>query len=437
MFVPASQEFINLCKAQVEILSQTLGAAWSAVYLTEGWVKENRKLIPVVVYPEAAFWQGTNNLALSPESWSQNDSEPKSLNTINSQISESSTSDSNYKQGEVLLEELLFGQHQIVLPLIHEEIVMGLLVTKREDRDWNDGEFSQIENIAITLTIACLLDKKQKWYKQQLQEQKEFTLNHKNRLDDLLHQLRNPLTALRTFSKLLLKRVLPEDRNHKLANSLIRESDRLQELLQKMDFYLDEMDSQNGILILDDGKKTEVKSTPFLLPSELELVYLKAKEIIEPLLISAVAIAQERNLQLISEIAENLPLVKGDPLALREVFNNLIDNALKYTPQGGKVYLRSLEKQTTEKSFQGIAICDEGPGIPIEDQKHIFERHYRGIQAQGNIQGSGLGLAIAKRLVEQMQGEIELISPIEGREDNTSAPGTAFIVWLLEEQGQE
>ena len=431
MFVPASQEFINLCKAQVEILSQTLGAAWSAVYLTEGWVKENRKLIPVVVYPEAAFWQGTNNLALSPESWNQNDSEPKSLNTINSQISESSTSDSNYKQGEVLLEELLFAQHQIVLPLIHEEIVMGLLVTKREDRDWNDGEFSQIENIAITLTIACLLDKKQKWYKQQFKEQKKFTLNQKDRLDDLLHQLRNPLTALRTFSKLLLKRLLPEDRNHKLANSLLRESNRLQELLQQMDLYLDEMESEDDILILDTITNSEIEPAPFLLPGELKLVYLKVEEILNPLLVSAVAIAQERNLQIISEIPENLPLVKGDALALREVLNNLIDNALKYTPSGGKIYVRSLEKQTVENSFQGIAICDEGPGIPIDDQKHIFERHYRGIQSQGNIQGSGLGLAIAKRLVEQMQGEIELISPMKGKENNISAPGTVFIVWLL------
>ena len=75
----------------------------------------------------------------------------------------------------------------------------------------------------------------------------------------------------------------------------------------------------------------------------------------------------------------------------------------------------------------GVIIRDTGYGIPVKDQKSIFERHYRGVQAEGDIPGTGLGLAIAQELVTKMQGEIELISPNNFSEDN---PGTTLIVWL-------
>jgi signal transduction histidine kinase len=117
--------------------------------------------------------------------------------------------------------------------------------------------------------------------------------------------------------------------------------------------------------------------------------------------------------------------------ALREVLNNLIDNALKYTPTGGEVKIYSIEKlEQAQQNWLGIAISDSGYGIPLEDQQKIFERHYRGRQAQSDIPGSGLGLAIAKDLIEKMGGKIEIISP-NNIEKNTSLPGTTMIVWLV------
>jgi signal transduction histidine kinase len=90
-----------------------------------------------------------------------------------------------------------------------------------------------------------------------------------------------------------------------------------------------------------------------------------------------------------------------------------------------------------------ILISDTGPGIPLQDLEHLFERHYRGVQASTAIPGSGLGLAIAKDLIEQMQGEIEVFSPAQlawaklGTEStitkvqDNSTRGTSFIVWLM------
>jgi signal transduction histidine kinase len=87
----------------------------------------------------------------------------------------------------------------------------------------------------------------------------------------------------------------------------------------------------------------------------------------------------------------------------------------------------------------GIAITDTGHGIPPQDLEHLFERRYRGIQANTGIPGSGLGLAIAKALIEQMQGQIEVFSPAQSpwmqppldeeiRQESTQ--GTTFVVWL-------
>ncbi len=147
-------------------------------------------------------------------------------------------------------------------------------------------------------------------------------------------------------------------------------------------------------------------------------------------MISAQAIAEEKGIEIISNIPQDLPLVTTNSKALTEVLNNLIDNAIKYTPQGGKVSI-AIEKQQLDSKFKslGIVIKDTGYGIPPEDQNHIFERHYRGVQAEGDIDGTGLGLAIAKELIEQIQGEIKLVSPNNFSQDSRF-PGTTFIIWL-------
>jgi len=135
--------------------------------------------------------------------------------------------------------------------------------------------------------------------------------------------------------------------------------------------------------------------------------------ILEPLLASAAAIAQAQALTLHADLCPALPPVWANPQALREVCNNLLENALKYTPMGGHVVVRTCLFSTLEDSdtWLELSVTDTGPGIPAQDLPHIFERRFRGIQAQTAIPGSGLGLAIARALVEQMHGEIAVLSP--------------------------
>jgi two-component system OmpR family sensor kinase len=112
--------------------------------------------------------------------------------------------------------------------------------------------------------------------------------------------------------------------------------------------------------------------------------------------------------------------VNGDRDRLKQVFINLVANAIQYTPQGGEVFL-SLERI----GEQARVICrDTGPGIPAEDLPHIFERFYRAEKSRtrGRSTGFGLGLSIANWIVERHGGRIEVDSK-EGR-------GTTFAIWL-------
>lgn len=102
-----------------------------------------------------------------------------------------------------------------------------------------------------------------------------------------------------------------------------------------------------------------------------------------------------------------------DKKAYRTIIQNLISNAIKYSPKGGHI---NIELQTNQQQLL-IIISDEGLGIPEEDQRHLFERFYRATNAS-NIQGTGLGLNIIKKYVELLGGQISFKS--------TLGKGTSF-----------
>ncbi|MDZ8185362.1 MAG: ATP-binding protein [Nostoc sp. ChiSLP02] len=443
MLMSASSDFLALCREQIALLAQGLGATLSIVYLTQELVETpsgEAKLIPVMVYPETALLPPAEDAATIPKQLQVGnllvlpDRQQKLLTSGSESPTSSSDSGMPGTSQPHLQEEYLLSGNQIVLPLVYEGVMMGLLVTGRKDREWNEHEQSQIQHVAQTLAIACILDQRRAWLQHQLHEQQILQEKQQDLLDNLLHQFRNPLTALRTFGKLLLKRLRPADANRDVANSIVRESDRLQELLQQFEQVIDLTEADLAPLHLPNEVFVEATvekdaKPPLLLPgSGDKAVECSLADILEPLLISAKAIAQERKLKLITEFKQNLPLVRANIKALREVLNNIIDNALKYTPAGGKILIQAGQQKG---NFQGIVITDNGPGIPPEDLEHLGERHYRGVQAQTEIPGTGLGLAIAKQLIEQMQGEIEVFSPaINSKLTSPNRPGTTFIIWL-------
>ncbi len=109
-----------------------------------------------------------------------------------------------------------------------------------------------------------------------------------------------------------------------------------------------------------------------------------------------------RSQQIDTDIPMDLPTVYGDPEQIKQVITNLLDNAIKYTPEGGRISLSILHR-TTQKIQ--VSICDNGPGIPEEKRTRIFEDRYR-LERDENRQGYGIGLSLCQRIVRAHYGQI-------------------------------
>jgi two-component system phosphate regulon sensor histidine kinase PhoR len=128
--------------------------------------------------------------------------------------------------------------------------------------------------------------------------------------------------------------------------------------------------------------------------------------------------ADEKSLELILDIPEELPQILGNPVRMRQMLNNLIANAIKYTPVKGKIRIYA----HAEGGQIILQISDNGPGIPAADQPYIFDKFYRASNVPSETPGTGLGLAIVKSIVENHQGRIWVESNV--------GQGTTFTVVL-------
>ncbi|KAF0107862.1 MAG: putative two-component sensor histidine kinase [Anaerolineaceae bacterium] len=126
----------------------------------------------------------------------------------------------------------------------------------------------------------------------------------------------------------------------------------------------------------------------------------------------------ERKQQLRLELPEQIPSLRGNPIRLRQMLDNLIGNAIKYTPEGGNL---SVEVEVQDGQVI-LRVADSGVGIPPADQPHIFDKFYRASNVPKGVGGSGLGLAIVKSIVDNHHGRIWVESVI--------GEGTTFIVVL-------
>ncbi len=489
MFLPTSPEFVSLCRSQIALLIQGLGAHKSAIYLSEQLTDGGEtSLRPIVVYPEelqtwpdAIQWQlpehpgshpGTSPiaspfLALGPSTpiappflqeltvlesevdadshlsdFSRSEpeqSKPEQSKPERSDNPQSKASKSLAKRMGVDSSE----PQQLVLPLMQDNAVLGVLMVSRQGLPWNSWEQSQLDQIAQTLSIAFILDQRAQWLSQSSYQQKALLSDEHHQLSKLLHQFRNPLTALKTLGKLMFKRLSPDDPNRSLTESIIQQSDRLETLLKEFDGTLDLGEAALESLVQPYSLRPV---QPILLPSAgvisgapLNLQPCWLLEILDPILSAIAGRIEEKQLSLAVEMAAELGAVRGDPQALNEVFSNLIDNAIKYTPMGGAIEitlrLESIPSPSINVNgtdfYQVFSVSDTGPGIPPQDLERIFDSKYRGIQAASNIEGTGLGLAIARELIQKMAGTIEAFSPATSPLPKIDDhPGSTFTVSL-------
>ncbi len=128
--------------------------------------------------------------------------------------------------------------------------------------------------------------------------------------------------------------------------------------------------------------------------------------------------AREKGIELSSSLGTEIPSLRANPIRIRQLLDNLLGNAIKYTPAGGKVYI-GVESRDNQII---IEVRDTGPGIPKEEQNRIFDKFFRASNVPEGIEGTGLGLAIVKSILEVYQGRVWVESKV--------GEGSAFFVVL-------
>lgn len=203
------------------------------------------------------------------------------------------------------------------------------------------------------------------------------------------HQLKTPLTSLRMAVHLLLEeKVGPlTEKQAELLVAAREDSDRLHDILNNL---LDISRIESGRVQME-----------FHAVSPQEVVL----EAIEPLRIAA----KDQGVTLEVELPEDLPQVLADRTRISHVFGNLLSNALKYTPAGGKITVTA----RAEENGVRFSVADTGNGIPSQYLPRIFEQFFR-VPDQGPQAGAGLGLAIVKEIVEAHGGSVSVDS-VEGK----------------------
>jgi len=218
------------------------------------------------------------------------------------------------------------------------------------------------------------------------------------------HELRTPLTTIKTLTRLLLRKNPPEEERREFLEDIASECER-------------EIDFVHNLLDLSRIRAGEVQINL----SRVDVGdAVRACEKIE-----RVAAAERRH-DLIVEIAPDLPKTCADESALRRALCAVTENAIKYTPEGGRIHLRARRDNSGQVI---IEISDNGRGIDAEDLPHVFERFYRGRANDENegadaqaVSGIGLGLHLAHGLLEGMNGTISV--------ESQSGIGSTFTVRL-------
>jgi signal transduction histidine kinase len=198
-------------------------------------------------------------------------------------------------------------------------------------------------------------------------------------LTDIAHELRTPLTVLRGRLEGILDGIYPADEKHIVP--ALEETYLLERLVEDL-----------RLLTLAESRQLHFDTKP-----------VNLGDLAEHVLDVFQAEAQEKQITFSFERPEGDFIVMADPQRIEQVISNLVSNALRYIPEGGKVRLNLEQTQ----NVISVSIDDNGPGVPEEDLPHIFNRFWRSEKSRSRASGgAGLGLAIARQLVEAQGGKI-------------------------------
>jgi signal transduction histidine kinase len=209
----------------------------------------------------------------------------------------------------------------------------------------------------------------------------------RNLIADIAHELRTPLAIIQGKLEGIVDGIYPSDDAH--IQPILQETVQLERLITDLD-------------MLAQAESNQLKFT--MLAVNLDGLAKNAVENFE-------AEASEKEITVLLHVDETIPDVLGDPQRISQVINNLLSNAIRYIPAGGKVDIQ------TRRLDDGVelTVVDDGPGIPEEELPNIFDRFWRSEKSRSRASGgAGLGLAIARQFIEIQGGRIWASNRPEG-----------------------
>jgi len=226
---------------------------------------------------------------------------------------------------------------------------------------------------------------------QDVTRQKRLEEAREEFVGNVAHELKTPITIIKGFAETLEEdgQEMPWKQQKDFIGKIQRNSDRMSRLVEDL-----------LMISLLDAKETELNLQPVAIQGLLESIFRIYGER---------ALAANKTLILKGPVPGGF--IRGDEGLLQQVFSNLLDNALKYTPDGARIELGANQ----EAHLIRFWVADDGHGIPEADLQHIFERFYRVDKARSRLKGgTGLGLSIALRVIQRHGGTISAANAENG-----------------------
>ncbi len=294
-------------------------------------------------------------------------------------------------------------------PLQEGSILLGVLRAERvpSTENWPEYLDKRLQSTAIALGHCLGLEFDRNRLNNEL-------AGLKDQIGAMVHQLRNPLAALRTYAQLLIRKIGTDSDHINLIQGLLSEQDQLNKYLLSL-----EQLSNMKLPSISEG------STRLLLPPLVSKESsIDVKSLIEPLIerASAKANLQNRLWKGPSSWPDWTEKVRSIHQGLiGEIVANLLENAFRYSPPSASIGL--------EISNNGICVWDSGMPINDKERERIFQKGFRGTSSS-ELPGSGLGLALARQLSQQLGGDLVLISTPFSFNSLLPKVGNAFVLTL-------